>query len=123
MQSALDNIEEMFWSRHSNPRSGWSRVPTGPVLIYAVYRRDRRLFLAGVLWVTINPFLFAPPETDDAWMTRGVLAERWWVREEGNGTIDSPTRTFVIRLAHWRSFTLLSPRGGDNQPGPPWPRW
>lgn len=55
--------------------------------MYAVYRRDWRLLLAGLVWAAINPFLFPPPETDDAWMTRAVFAERWWVREEGNGTV------------------------------------
>ena len=79
--------EELLWSRHANPKSGWSRVPTGAVLVYAVYRRDWRLLLAGLLWAAANPFLFSPPETDDAWMTRAVLAERWWVREQGNGTV------------------------------------
>ena len=80
-------LEEFFWARHSNPNSGWSRVPTGPILVYAVYRRDWCLLLAALVWAAINPFLFSPPETEEAWMTRGVLAERWWVREEGHGTL------------------------------------
>lgn len=79
--------ETLLWARHANPKSGWSRVPTGAVLVYAVYRRDWRLLLAGLLWTVVNPFLFSPPETHDAWMSRGVLAERWWVREQGNGTV------------------------------------
>ncbi|WP_435158592.1 DUF6653 family protein [Haladaptatus sp. DFWS20] len=87
MKDTLDRTEEVLWSRHANPKSGWTRVPTGAVLVYAVYQRDWRLLLAGLLWAAINPFLFSPPETDDAWMTRGVLAERWWVREEGRGTM------------------------------------
>ena len=87
MSSALDSVEDVLWARHANPMSGWTRVPTGAVLVYAVYRRDWRLLLAGILWAAINPFLFSPPETADAWMTRAVLAERWWVREEGNGTM------------------------------------
>lgn len=87
MQPALDRTEEVLWSRHANPKSGWTRVPTGAVLVYAVYRRDWRLLLAGLAWSAVNPFLFSPPETDAAWMTRGVLAERWWVREERNGTV------------------------------------
>jgi len=86
-RSSEHGIEAMLWERHANPKSGWSRVPTGAVLVYAVYRRDWRLLLAGLLWTAINPVLFAPPETHDAWMTRAVLAERWWVREEGNGTV------------------------------------
>lgn len=80
-------VEEQFWARHSNPWSGWSRVPTGPVLVYAVYRREWRLLVAGLLWAVINPVLFSPPENDAAWMTRAVLAERWWTRDEGNRTV------------------------------------
>lgn len=87
MVSVPHRLEELFWARHSNPKSGWSRVPTGPVLVYAVYRRDPRLLAAALVWTVVNPVLFAPPETDDAWMTRGVMAERWWVREEGRGTL------------------------------------
>lgn len=42
--------------------------------------------LAGLLWAVIDPVLFSRPETNDAWMTYGVLAERW-VREQQNGTL------------------------------------
>jgi hypothetical protein len=87
MGATADRIERVLWSRHANPKSGWTRLPTGAVLVYAVYRRDPWLLLAAILWAVVNPFLFSPPETDDAWMTRGVLAERWWVRERGNGTM------------------------------------
>lgn len=80
-------IEDAFWARHANPKSGWTRVPTGPIVVYAVYRRDWRLLGAALLWTVLNPVLFSPPETEDAWMTRAVLAERWWIREEGNSTI------------------------------------
>lgn len=85
--SHSERAEAVFWRRHSNPKSGWSRVPTGPVLVYALYRRDWRLLLAALVWAALNPFLFPPPETEDAWMTRAVLAERWWVREETNRTV------------------------------------
>ncbi|WP_336036239.1 DUF6653 family protein [Halobacterium yunchengense] len=87
MQRTLDGLEETFWARHANPKSGWTRVPTGAVLVYAVYRRDWRLLLAGLAWAALNPLAFPPPDSEDAWMTRAVLAERWWVREEGNGTV------------------------------------
>lgn len=82
-----DRLEAVFWRRHSNPKSGWTRVPTGAVIVSAVYRRDWRLLGAALAWVALNPLLFPPPETEDAWMTRAVLAERWWVRDEGNSTV------------------------------------
>ncbi|MEF8800695.1 MAG: DUF6653 family protein [Halolamina sp.] len=82
-----DQLEAQFWARHSNPKSGWSRVSTGPLLVYAVYHRKWRLLVAGLLWTALNPVLFPPPEDDAAWMTRAVLAERWWIRDEGNRTV------------------------------------
>ncbi|AJF24708.1 DUF6653 family protein [Haloarcula sp. KBTZ06] len=88
MTAPLPNsVRDWFWSRHSNPKSGWSRVPTGAVIVYAVYQRRWRLLTAALLWTAINPILFAPPDTEDAWMTRAVLAERWWLREQDNGTM------------------------------------
>lgn len=67
------------WARHSNPRSGWTRLLAYPVLILAVYARDRRL-LAGTLgFLAVNPVLFAEPETEsEAWMSRVVRAEQRW---------------------------------------------
>lgn len=82
-----ERLEDRFWRRHSNPKSGWTRVPSGAVITYAIYRRNWRLLGAALVWAAINPFLFSPPPTDDAWMTRAVLAERWWVREQTNRTI------------------------------------
>lgn len=84
---APDRLEDRFWARHSNPKSGWSRLPTGPIIVYAVYHRKWRLLIAALLWTAINPFLFPPPSTEDAWMTRAVLAERWWIRDEANHTL------------------------------------
>jgi len=85
--SILERFEDRFWRRHSNPKSGWTRVPSGAVIVYALYRRNWRLLGAVLVWTAINPFLLSPPDTEDAWMTRAVLAERWWVREETNRTV------------------------------------
>lgn len=79
-------LPEWVWRRHANPWSGWSRVATTPVLVYALYRRDWRLVGATLCWLVGNPAAFPPPKTADAWMTRGVLAEREWLKQ-GNGTI------------------------------------
>ena len=74
-------LDRYFWARHANPKSGWSRVPTGAVLIACLYRRRWRMLALTVVFVLVNPFLFAPPEDDSAWMTRGVYGERLWSQE------------------------------------------
>lgn len=117
----MDGLEAWFWARHANPKSGWSRVPTGAVVVYALYRRDPRLLAAALVWTALNPVLFAPPDTDEAWMTRAVLAERWWVREQDNGTVglSSPnawnacgaTGFLVALYAAWRRRPLLAAAG------------
>ncbi|ELY63121.1 DUF6653 family protein [Natrinema versiforme] len=78
MVSDRHRLEETFWRRHSNPKSGWSRTVVLPALLYAIYHREWKMAAAVVAFTVLNPLLFSPPETDEAWMTRVVLAERWW---------------------------------------------
>lgn len=106
-------FEERFWTRHSNPKSGWSRVPLGAVIVYAVYHRNWRVLGAALVWTVVNPFVFSPPETDEAWMTRGVLAEQWWIREQGTKLLDSTTQISVTHLV-LLGFSMHSTRHGDN---------
>ncbi|MFC7140230.1 DUF6653 family protein [Halosimplex aquaticum] len=73
----------VFWERHANPWSGWSRTLTLPALLYAVYHRRWRLLAATVAFAVFNPVLFPKPDDGDAWMTKVVLAERYW-RESGD---------------------------------------
>jgi hypothetical protein len=81
-------FEDTFWARHSNPKSGWSRATVLPVLLYGVYRRNWRVVGAAIVFTLVNPVAFPPPEDDSAWMTRVVLAERWWTSETKQGVFD-----------------------------------
>jgi hypothetical protein len=84
--SARTVLPEGVWKRHANPWSGWSRAATTPVLVYALYHREWRVVTTALVWLLLNPAAFPPPETTNAWMTRGVLAERAWLRA-GKGTV------------------------------------
>lgn len=81
-------VEDAFWERHANPKSGWSRTLLGPMLLLALYRRDWRLLVLAVAFTVVNPVLFGRPDPDaESWMKRAVEAERWWLAE-GNTTMD-----------------------------------
>lgn len=93
-------MEDAFWERHANPKSGWSRVLLTPLFVLACYRRDRRLFAAAVVATVLNPVAFPPPSSDtESWMTRGVHAERWWL-ETGHDTlgVDWPKLLNLLNL-------------------------
>ncbi|MDS0258331.1 hypothetical protein NDI56_02775 [Haloarcula sp. S1CR25-12] len=74
-------LDRYFWARHANPKSGWSRVATMPLLMACIYRRNWRGLALTLAFVLLNPVLFSPPEDDSAWMTRVVYGERLWTRE------------------------------------------
>jgi len=111
-----------FWERHENPASGWSRVPTGPLLLYAIYARNWKLLGATVAFVAVNPVLFPEPgpEADDSWMTRGVRGERLWVQGADAGragllnAVNVPVFCWAVyaairrRPAQTAAFTALS---------------
>lgn len=78
-------MDDATWKRHSNPISGWSRVPILPLLAIGIWSRVwfgwHALWIAALIlvWTWLNPRLFGPPTSDKAWMTQGVLGERIWL--------------------------------------------
>ncbi|WP_254763387.1 DUF6653 family protein [Natrinema marinum] len=87
--SPLADLREIFWRRHSNPKSGWSRTLLLPAILTGIYHRNWRLVIGAVVFAVLNPLLFAPPENDDAWMTRVVLTEQWWTDEMNRGVLSA----------------------------------
>lgn len=78
-------MDDATWERHSNPLSGWTRVTILPLFALGIWSRAwfgwHALWIIGLLlvWTWLNPRLFGPPKTNDAWMTKGVLGERIWL--------------------------------------------
>lgn len=70
---------ETVWNRHANPKSGWSRLLSVPVIITAIYFHKWRLLGLTTLFIAINPVLFSKPteELDDG-MYKVVRAEQRW---------------------------------------------
>ena len=100
-------LEEQFWSRHANPKSGWSRTVTLPLLVYAIHGRRWRLVVATVVFTVVNPILFSPPEDTEAWMTKVVLAERYWrTHDEDIGvlTVLNPVNVPVTLYALYAAY-------------------
>lgn len=116
---------ETVWNRHANPKSGWSRLLSLPVMVAAVYFRRWRLLGLTVLFMAINPVLFSEPvEEPDDWMYKVVQAEQRWT-DDGNrllgigypqilNTLSIPSMLYGLYAAYKRKplqtvvFTITS---------------
>lgn len=79
--------KEDVWARHSNPKSGWSRMVAGFVIVAALYHRKWKIVGFTVLFLVLNPVLFRKPsEASDDWMYKVVRAEERWTND-GNRLI------------------------------------
>ena len=74
-------LPKSVWNRHANPKSGWSRMLSTPLLMAAIYLRKPRLLLATLVFVVVNPVLFPEPteEQQSDFMYRVVRAEEAWI--------------------------------------------
>ena len=87
MPSTSALADRHFWSRHANPRSVWLLVALYPVLVLAIYRRQRSLLAGTALLAGVGIVAFPAPDDDSAWATRVVRGERAWVER---GVLSSP---------------------------------
>lgn len=117
-----NGLRDRFWARHSNPVSGYTRIPLGSFLLFALYVRHWRLVGLILAYVALNPILFPEPERTDAWVSRAVLGEQRWT-EDGHGVFEA-SRPGVLNalsaLAYgvalygaYRRKAILTAVGGD----------
>jgi len=76
------SMDDAVWRRHANPWSGWTRMSALPLLALAIWSRvwlgwgALIAVLLVLIWVWLNPRIFAPPGDLDNWMSKGVMGER-----------------------------------------------
>lgn len=78
----LMTMDDRAWAKHANPLSGYSRLGGGTIIFLALWSpfwigwTSIAPIALALFWIWINPRLFQPPKTADAWVTKGVLGER-----------------------------------------------
>ncbi|MEP2472291.1 DUF6653 family protein [Roseobacter sp.] len=83
----LMGMQDEVWLRHANPWSVWSRVLTPlPSLALSIWGRASigngawGAVVIVLVWIWLNPRVFAQPKTFNSWSSQGVLGERVWLR-------------------------------------------
>ncbi|QPV61695.1 hypothetical protein I7X12_13150 [Halosimplex litoreum] len=82
-----ERLAEFLWERHANPWSGWTRVFAFPVLVYAVLTRRKRLLVAAVAAIAVNPVVLPQPDDARAWTSEVIQAERYWADHGNQGAL------------------------------------
>ncbi len=75
------------WRRHANPWSVWTRFAAIPLMILAIWSRVwlgwwcLAPIAAVVVWLWLNPRVFAPVDNADSWAAKGIYGEKLWLTE------------------------------------------
>jgi hypothetical protein len=80
----LFGLEGDNWARHANPASVWTRFAVLPLLAVSIWSRDwigwwcLVPIVLSLVFMMVNPLLFAKPRSTRNWASRGVFGERVW---------------------------------------------
>ena len=81
-------MDESVWQRHTNPWSVWTRYPSLPLLVLAIWSRLWWGWWAVlpttlvIFWIWINPRVFPKPKSTHNWASKAVLGERVWLNQK-----------------------------------------
>lgn len=95
-------LSDQAWRRHANPWSVWTRFAAIPAMILAIWSRVWLGWwsLAGVaavvVWLVVNPFVFAPVAEPNGWASRGIYGEKLCLTDRARMPLDY--RVVIRRL-------------------------
>jgi hypothetical protein len=105
----LFGLEGDRWMRHSNPISVWTRFAVLPMLAVSVWSREWIGWWCivpvalSLVFLVVNPVLFATPRSTRNWASKGVFGERIWADRNQVSPPDQflktrvPTVTYAIQ--------------------------
>lgn len=109
----LFGLEGEAWMHHANPLSVWTRFTVLPLLALAIWSRDWIGWWSlvpialSVVWMIVNPRLFAPPRSTRNWASKAVFGERVWA-EGDRATFPPQFRSPVVVVSQaYQSLGLL----------------
>jgi hypothetical protein len=77
-------LEGENWMRHSNPVSVWTRFGVLPLLAASIWSREWIGWWSlvpvalSLIFMLVNPLMFAEPRSTRNWASKGVFGERIW---------------------------------------------
>jgi len=98
-------MNESVWERHANPWSCWTRLAIAPLLALSIWSRSwigwwcLLPLVILIIWIWVNPRIFAKPVSTDNWASKAVFGERVWLNRH---IVPLPARH--VRMAHMLNF-------------------
>jgi hypothetical protein len=103
-------LEGESWARHANPISVWTRFAVLPLLALSIWSRDWIGWwslvpvVLSLVFMVVNPLLFAKPRSTRNWASKGVFGERVWAERTG---VPVPAQFTAAALAPTYAIQLL----------------
>jgi hypothetical protein len=112
-------MSDRVWRRHANPWSVWTRFVVLPLMALAIWSRvwigpwAWAPVVALLVWLWVNPRVFAEPRSTQSWASRAVLGERIWLNRKRE----------AIPAGHCRAAARLSLLSGAGLAPLVWGLW
>jgi hypothetical protein len=90
------------WLKHANPWSVWSRFATLPFIVLSIWSRVWIGWYCLIpismlmVWLWLNPTLFAKPKNYDNWAAKAVLGERILMKRKQHPIPRSHAKAVII---------------------------